>query len=90
MPRKKRKTEVVQNWRHYHPDRWYAVLIVYLCIMKNETSRRVHVTLEHLDEAQAGRVHHVDLPRPIMPSGLRAPNIMVFRVSGGKSTGSRW
>lgn len=66
----RKKTETVHDWPPCRADRWYSLRVTSISIEKRETSRWFHVTLEHLDDAQAGRVHHVDMPLPIMPSGL--------------------
>ncbi len=77
----------MQDWPSCRTDRWYSLRVTSISIMKDEAARRFHVTLEHLDEAQAGRVHHVDLPLPIMPLGLSSS---FFRACGfGVTVGAR-
>ena len=66
MPRK--KYEIVQDHPAYRPNRWYLLRV--LEITRQGRPLAFHVSLENLDQEQAGRVHQVDLPLPIMPSGL--------------------
>jgi len=81
VPRK--KTETVQDWPSCRTDRCYPLQATSICIEKSDTSRWFRVTLEHLDEAQAGHVHHVDLPLPIMPAGL---SNSFFKACGFETT----
>lgn len=67
----------VKNFEDLKPNTVYSTRVA--SVDKTSNGKAIHVTLEHTDECQAGRLHEVELPLPIRPRG---PAADLFRPCG--------
>lgn len=71
MPRKPKDwIETVEPFPPLRVDEWYRVRIT--AITRRRPPPGFDLTLEHLGQAQAGRIHCGVLPGPIRPAGITA------------------